>query len=231
MRPGHACWLCNVGEVTQDERYSYYYKKKKKSFGRSKTTIKESFRTTNVGGELNAGGDLTINAHIDGDGNVTASRYSGAVLVQGAKIDAQEQVVIAGNDVNIVNQKEIRYSREETRKSGFGGLSKSSKGRIHREEILQVAQIRAKEQNLDLISASDINIIGSELISGGDINMQAVDDIVIAADQALSETKEWSKKTSFLKSFESVYEREEDIQGNTQSTAVASRLHRVETSI
>ena len=104
------------------------------------------------------------------------------------------------------------------------GLSKSSKGSIRREEILKAAQVSAKEQNLDLISASDINIIGSELISGGDINMQAVDDIVIAADQVLSETKEWSEKTSFLKSFESVYEREEDIKGNTQSTAVASSL-------
>jgi hypothetical protein len=47
------------------------------------------------------------------------------------------------------------------------------------------------------LSAGDITILGSELVSGGNLNLNAVSDILISADQVLSQTQSWSVKTSF----------------------------------
>ena len=157
--------------------------------------------------------------------NVTANAETGAVLIQGSEITAQDQVAIAGDDVRVVDQKELNYQYSETRKSGFGGWSKSSSGRINRQEILKASRVVAEEQNLDVISASNLTIMGSELRSGGEMNLEAVDDILVTADQVLTETKSWDYKSSFNPfNFDAIYESETTRKGEVTTTAVGSSL-------
>jgi filamentous hemagglutinin len=212
-------------EVAQDERYRYEKTENKKSWGRKTTTLKESYTTTNVGGEFEAGNNLTINSTINPDDSVTANATSGDVTIVGSDLSAENQVAIAGDSVTIADKKEVTFTREETFKRGWGGLSNKSTGKINRAELIQATEIVANQQNLDLISASNIAIIGSNLRSGEDINLTAVDDIVITADRALAQAQEWSKETKFLSSLSSVYSREDKLSGSTTSTVVASEIN------
>ncbi|MFT6221112.1 MAG: filamentous hemagglutinin, partial [Candidatus Endobugula sp.] len=212
-------------QAAQDESYQYSRIKKKKSWGRSKTTIKESFATRNVGGDLTAGNNLTINSTINNDNSVTANISTGDVTIVGSDLTAENQVAIAGDSVTIADKKEVMFTREETHKSGWGGLSKKSTGKINRAELIQASELVANQRNLDLISASNIAIIGSNIRSGEDINLTAVDDIVITADRALAQAQEWSKETKFLSSLSSVYSREDKLSGSTTATVVASEIN------
>lgn len=209
--------------VAQDETYRFAKDTKKKSFGRKKTTIRESFSTDNVGGDITAGNNLSINANINQDGSVTANE-SGSVLIRGSDLTAENEVAISGDGVTIQDQKEVTFSRVETHKRGFAGLSSKSTGRINREELIDSSEVRTNERDLSLLSAENINIVGSELMSGGDINLQAVDDVIVTADVALAQVQEWSKKTSFLSSLDSLYEMEEKMSGSTTNNVVASTV-------
>jgi hypothetical protein len=211
--------------VAQDEAYVYSKQSEKKSWGRKSTTLKESFTTTNVGGEFTAGNNLTINSTINNDGSVTANANSGDVTIVGSDLTAENQVAIAGDSVIIADKKEISFSREETFKRGFGGLSTKSTGQVNRSELIDSSSIDANQRNLDIISASNISIIGSDITSGGDLNLTAVDDLIITADQALSQAQKWSKETKFLSSTSSLYEREDKVSGSATSTVVASNIN------
>ncbi|MFT5419723.1 MAG: filamentous hemagglutinin [Candidatus Endobugula sp.] len=208
----------------QEENYSFAEHSAKKSFGRKESSLKESFTTTNVGGEFSAGNNLTINSAINNDGSVQAY-IAGNVDIHGGNLTAENQVAIAGDSVTIADKKEVTFTREETFKRGWGGLSKKSTGKINRDELIQASELVANQRNLDLISASDIAIIGSNLRSGEDINLTAVDDIVITADRALAQAQEWSKETKFLSSMSSVYSREDKLSGSTTATVVASEIN------
>ncbi len=173
--------------VAQDEAYTYSRKKSSSSFGRSKVTIEETLRTTNVGGNLNAGNNITINAEIDNEGTVT-SKESGNVRIEGSNLTAADQVAIAGDDVSIVDKTEIDYRFRQTTKTGFGGLSRIRRTRSSRDEILASSNVTAEQENLDLISSNNLTITGSNVVAGGDVNLQADGDITIEAGEQNNES-------------------------------------------
>ncbi len=99
----------------QDEASSYYYKKKKGSFGRSKTTERQSYSSTNVASVIEAGRDLTVNTAMDGDGNVSLNGGRN-VTVMGSELKAGSDLIVgATNDVAVLSATEESgaYSKKD----------------------------------------------------------------------------------------------------------------------
>ena len=97
-----------------------------------------------------------------------SSIATGQVLIQGSTLNAGQQLVVNGGDVQVLDQKEIDYEKKVTRQSSL--LSSSSKGRIHRDELIAASQL-ASDEDLSLLSSGDVTLLGSELVSGGDLNL------------------------------------------------------------
>ncbi|ODS22572.1 hypothetical protein AB835_13445 [Candidatus Endobugula sertula] len=133
--------------VAQDEAYRFEYREQKKSFGRKTTELKESYQTTNVGGEFEAGNNLTINSTINNDGSVTTNNSSGDITIIGSDLKAEQQVAIAGDNVTIADQKEVSFTREETFKRGFGGLSSKSSVQTSRTTLTDGSEVSANTQD------------------------------------------------------------------------------------
>ncbi|WP_157515756.1 two-partner secretion domain-containing protein, partial [Grimontia marina] len=106
--------------AANDSQYRYSREETKKSFGRKKVEINESLKETVVGADISAGNNITIQA---GDG-LTTSLDESAISVVGSALDAQGDVtLVADGDVTIQAQEYREFSRHETIKKGFGGLS------------------------------------------------------------------------------------------------------------
>ncbi|VAW81121.1 hypothetical protein MNBD_GAMMA15-1374, partial [hydrothermal vent metagenome] len=145
-----------------NETTSYFYKKKKKSWGRSKTTIRETRDVTLKATEINGGGVLLTNVEIDEEGEITG-KDSGMVTLTGAKINMANQAIIYGEDgVNVLSGIEYKYERNETRKSSFGGFRKSGSSAIEDVQSLGHAEINAGGA-IVLLSKNDINVVAGQL--------------------------------------------------------------------
>lgn len=95
----------------------------------------------------------------------------------------------------------ITFSREETHKKGFGGLSGSSRVQTSRTVLTDGSEVIANTQNLDLIAADDITIVGSTVSAGEDATLDAGGDVnLISAIDSQSDYLE-EKKKSFGISF------------------------------
>ena len=209
--------------VAQDESYRFSFYEEKKSFGRKTTELKESFSTTNVGGNLIAGNNLTINSTINPDGTVTSNGVSGSVLIRGADVEASNSVAISGESVTIADQTEVDFKREETYKRGFGGLSSHHQGQTTRTELVDSADITANTQNLDLVSAKDITITGSNVIAGQETRLNAGQDIIIESAESTTTQTSFDHKSKFGLSLSgltvSLGETKENVDTSTTSTS------------
>ncbi len=207
--------------AVNDSDYHYDKTTKKKSFGRKKTTINESYQETVKGSSIQAGENINITAQqnefvstVGGDSEI---RLIGSNLDAGGNVD-----MAADGDITLAAQSYKEFERHETIKKGFGGLSGRNKGSIDDATLLNSSYlINAGDTNLT--SGSSIGVVASEVVTDGNVNLQALDDVLIAAGDVLRQSQQWDEKTSFL-SGGHLFELEKKRQGEESSTAQASAI-------
>ncbi len=184
----------------KDESASFYFKKKKGSFGRSKSEQRESYDSTNVASVIEAGNDLTLNTSkaTDGSLNIDGGRN---VTVIGSQLEAGNDLLVgATGDVAILSGVEEHGSYSKKTKSGFLGLSKSGKSQL-KTQASQVASELEAGNDVVIAAGNDIRLRASETSAGNDVELHAglvneTGDInlVSANDTAYSLTEKYKKK-------------------------------------
>lgn len=184
----------------KDESSSYYYRKKKGSFGRSKTTQAESYESENVASVIEAGRDLTVNSSKDEDGNVSLDGGRNVTII-GSQLKAGNDLVVgATKDVAVLSATEESGSYSKKTKTGLFGLSKSGSSHLQ-TAVTQVGSELNAGHDAVIIGGRDINLNASvinadnnaELHAGlldktGDINLSSADN------EAYSRAEEFKKK-------------------------------------
>jgi filamentous hemagglutinin len=184
----------------KDESSSYYYKKKKGSFGRSSTTQKESYDSTNVASVIEAGNDLTVNASKDEDGAVSLDGGRNVTII-GSQLKARNDLVVgATNDIAVLSGTEETGAYSKKTKTGLFGMSSSGKSQLQ-TTVSQVASELNGGRDVVVIAGRNVGVHASEINAGNDAELHAglVDktgDINLAAadDQAYSRAEEYKKK-------------------------------------
>ncbi|WP_226501603.1 hemagglutinin repeat-containing protein [Pseudomonas sp. MWU16-30322] len=184
----------------KDESSSYYYKKKKGSFGRSKTTQAESYESDNVASVIEAGRDLTVNSSKDKDGAVSLDGGRNVSII-GSQLNAGNDLVVgATKDVAVLSATEESGSYSKKTKTGLFGMSKSGSSHLQ-TSVTQVGSELNAGHDAVIIGGRDINLNASiinadnnvELHAGlldktGDINLSSADN------EAYSRAEEFKKK-------------------------------------
>ena len=210
--------------AVNDSEYHYEYEKKKKSFGRSTTTVTETLKENVVGGVIDAGGDVLINARKSGDTLITET--SGNVNIVGGVVRAGNDVVIAADDdINVTGATYNELDFYSKSKSGFGGLTGKEAGQVQEDTKLAAAMIAAQGGDATMISGNNLSLVGADVVADGDVNLEAVDQLLINAGEVVSQSESWSKKSGFFSGgdFYSSTERNagESVTGAQASTVTA----------
>ncbi|WP_256562828.1 hemagglutinin repeat-containing protein, partial [Pseudomonas sp. PA1(2017)] len=184
----------------KDESASYYFKKKKGSFGRSSTEQRESYNSTNIASVIEAGNDLTINTSKAASGalNLEGGRD---VTVIGSQLAAGNDLLVGGTgDVAVLSGVEEHGSYSKKTKSGFLGLSKSGKSQL-KTSATQVASELEAGNDVVIAAGNDIRLRASTTDAGNDVELRAglVNDtgdinLVSANDEAYSRSESYKKK-------------------------------------
>jgi hypothetical protein len=196
-------------------------KKTKKSTFKKKVTIKESQHDIVQGTSVVAGGDVLINGQRNADGSLSIQQ-SGDVNIVGGNLQAGQNLLVAGNDINIVAQTYTDYKMQSVSKKSFGGLKSKAKLDAEQTQKLSSSQLLSSG-DVTLIAGDDVTIGGSELLADGDINIVAFDEVLISAGEESSQVESLRKKGGFL-SGGSLYSSKEKMQGETASTAYSALL-------
>lgn len=205
--------------AVNDSEYHYDKTVSKKSFGRSKTTINETYQEQVKGSAITAGNDIGITAQ-NLDSAITAGGDSN-INVIGSSLNAGGEVNLsADGDVTLAAQTYKEFERHETIKKGFGGLSGSHQGNIDDATLLNSSYL-INSGNTNIQAGNDIGVIASEVSSGGEVNLNAVNNVLVAAGEVLKQSQEWNEKTSFL-SGGNLFEMEKKRESQQSSTAHSS---------
>ncbi|MCZ4371320.1 hemagglutinin repeat-containing protein [Vibrio diazotrophicus] len=205
--------------AVNDSSYHFDQTVSKKSFGRSSTTTNEIYREKVKGSSISAGDSISIKAQ-NLDSVVTAGGDSDINII-GSALNANNEVTLsADGDVTLAAQTYKEFERHETVKKGFGGLSGRNTGSAADATLLNSSYL-INSGNTSIVAGKDIGVIASEVSSGGNINLNAVDEVLIAAGDVLRQTQQWDEKTSFL-SGGNLFEMEKKRQGLETSTAQSS---------
>ena len=207
-------------EAVNNETYSYYYYHRNRSWGRSSTTIRETQRIRSQGTQI-AGENLFINANVN---SITASKDNNVNFV-GSQLDiGNETFIKAQGDVNVYAALNYNYDMSESRKKGFGGFSSRSSGSRRSQQLLKATELSSRKGDLSLLSGNNITVVASNLTSGKDINLQADNNILIAAAEQSGTYDEWSIKSGLFTGGD-LYNSKEKRAGNTTSEFIGSNLN------
>ena len=217
-----------------DSDYHFDQTTKKKSFGRKKTTTNETLTETVKGGLVMGGGDVMINAHRNENGeiiteksgkvNLLGTTIMSGVNAAGEVVNENADVIIAGDeDVNISGIAVNSLDFHQTKKKSFGGLNKTDQGSVALDQLLENALVSASG-DVHLISNNNLNLIAADVSANGDINMEAVDQLLIAAGEAKSQTENW-KNSSGLFTSNSIYSKKEYKDGQAITAGQASNIN------
>ncbi|MGE0052389.1 MAG: hemagglutinin repeat-containing protein, partial [Arcobacter sp.] len=135
--------------------------------------------------ELNAN-DIVINANNN-------------VNLEASKLKAQDNLIVNAKDGDVnIQAKEYREGElHQTSKSSFGGLKKSLDISSRDALKLNSALLETQAANVVITSGKDINILASEISSGADIQLKALNEVLIASQEEYLKTKEIHEKSSF----------------------------------
>ena len=160
-------------KAAENQDYSFYSKTKKTSQGK-KFRLDETDVVNNVGSLVSAGTNSTVVAGAD-------------LLLAGSAVTAEKGAtqLVAGQDVNILavsNADSARHERKES-KSSWGGL-KSSKvqDKVDEKRTTALGSMVSGE-TVTVAAKRDATITGSNLVSTGDLAVQAGRDLTIDAAQ------------------------------------------------
>lgn len=185
----------------KDESASYYFKKKKGSFGRSSTKQQESYHSTNIASVIEAGNDLTINTSKTEGGGLSIDGGRDVTVI-GSQLNAGSDLLVgATGDVAILSGVEEHGSYSKKTKSGFLGMSKSGKSQL-KTSATQVASELEAGNDVVIAAGNDIRLRASTTEAGNDVELRSglikeTGDInlVSANDAAYSLTEQYKKKT------------------------------------
>jgi filamentous hemagglutinin len=216
----------------QDESSSYYYKKKKGSFGRSKTTESESHDSTNVASEVEAGHDLTVNASQSDKGGVSLEGGRDLTVI-GSQLKAGNNLVLGAlNDISVLSGIEDHSDYSKTTKKGSFGLSKSGKSDVNTSTNQVASQLQAGN-DVVVASGKDFLLQASTASAGNDVEFRAglVNDsgdinLISANDTDYSRSEAYKKKTGLSVSggFLSLSSAKEAGRQGEGSTSVGSMV-------
>ena len=160
-------------KAAENQDYSFYSKTKKTSQGK-KFRLDETDVVNNVGSLVSAGTNSTVVAGAD-------------LLLAGSAVTAEKGAtqLVAGQDVNILavsNADSARHERKES-KSSWGGL-KSSKvqDKVDEKRTTALGSMVSGE-TVTVAAKRDATVTGSNLVSTGDLAVQAGRDLTIDAAQ------------------------------------------------
>jgi filamentous hemagglutinin len=190
----------------KDESASFYSKKSKGSFGRSKSTQKESYQSTNIASIIEAGKDLSVNTRKVEDGSLSIDGGRDVTIV-GSQLKAGNDLLLgASGDIAILSGVEEHGSYSKKTKSGFLGLSKSGRSQL-KTTATQVASELVAANDVVIAAGNDVRIRASEATAGNDAEIRAglikkTGDInlVSANDTAYSLSEKYQKKVGLSSS-------------------------------
>lgn len=214
----------NDVDITSVNDTSYDYSKvvKKKSFGRKKTTITESAKQTVVEASIDAGNNIYIQAG-EYDGMVTSDGDSDITMV-GVALSAENDIqLVADNDVTISGATYVDFETSYKKKSGFGGFSSKEKYDAEKDSKIQNASISTTNGDINISSGNDVSLISVDSMSGNSTNIQAENNVLIAAGMVTKETESWSKSGGFL-SGGNLYAMDTERSGVIDTSAQSSNV-------
>ncbi|MDO4237863.1 hemagglutinin repeat-containing protein [Pseudomonas sp.] len=160
-------------KAAENQDYSFYSKTKKTSSGK-KFRLDETSAVNNVGSLVSAGTNSTVVAGAN-------------LLLAGSAVTAEKGAaqLAAGQDLNILaatNSDSARHERKES-KSSWGGL-KSSKvqDKVDEKRTTALGSMVSGE-TVTVAAKRDATVTGSNLVSTGDLAVQAGRDLTIDAAQ------------------------------------------------
>ncbi|MBU2324658.1 MAG: hemagglutinin repeat-containing protein, partial [Gammaproteobacteria bacterium] len=216
----------------KDESASFYFKKKKGSFGRSSSKQQEKYDSTNIASVVEAGNDLTLNASKTADGGMSIDGGRDVTII-GSQLQAGGDLLVgATGDVAVLSGVEEHGSYSKKTKSGFLGLSKSGKSQL-KTKASQVASELDADNDVVIAAGNDIRLRASETSAGNDLELRAglVNDtgdinLVSANDTAYSLTEQYKKKVGLSASggFVSIASAKEAGKEAQSSTSVGSQV-------
>ncbi len=186
-----------------DEDASFYSKKSKGSFGRSKSQQRESYDSTNVASVVEAGKDLTINATKKTDGGMSIDGGRDVTVI-GSQLKAGGDMLLgATGDVAVLSGVEEHGSYSKKTKSGFLGLSKSGKSQL-KTTASQVGSELEAGNDVVVAAGNDVRLRASEISADNDtelrsglVNSTGDINLISANDTAYSRSEEHKKKFGY----------------------------------
>ncbi|MBI6975913.1 filamentous hemagglutinin N-terminal domain-containing protein [Pseudomonas lactis] len=186
-----------------DEDASFYSKKSKGSFGRSKSQQRESYDSTNVASVVEAGKDLTINASKKTDGGMSIDGGRDVTVI-GSQLKAGGDMLLgATGDVAVLSGVEEHGSYSKKTKSGFLGLSKSGKSQL-KTTASQVGSELEAGNDVVVAAGNDVRVRASEISADNDtelrsglVNSTGDINLISANDTAYSRSEEHKKKFGY----------------------------------
>ena len=190
------------GDLTLSSQEQYeatLIEKKKKGFLSKKHTKDEWEKTTLEGGSVEAGGDVTLAAGDDASVNAGIVHSTDGDIAIAGGLDGSGSVEITGAPET---QREYHYEKKSGFFAGFsgGGFGLGWKKEKHETEASAVTNapsiVVADVGNVSIEAADDIDIIGSHVAAGDNINLSAGNDVNITEARETSEYSEEHKTTS-----------------------------------
>uniref|UniRef100_UPI00249A5C42 hemagglutinin repeat-containing protein n=1 Tax=Pseudomonas sp. PS01296 TaxID=2991432 RepID=UPI00249A5C42 len=214
-----------------DEDASFYSKKSKGSFGRSKSQQRESYDSTNVVSVVEAGKDLTINATKKTDGGMSIDGGRDVTVI-GSQLKAGGDMLLgATGDVAVLSGVEEHGSYSKKTKSGFLGLSKSGKSQL-KTTASQVGSELEAGNDVVVAAGNDVRVRASEISADNDVELKAglvkeTGDInlISANDTAYSRSEKYEKRTGSISGgFIAISSAKKAGQEAQSSTSVGSQV-------
>ncbi|WP_285376094.1 hemagglutinin repeat-containing protein [Pseudomonas sp. lyk4-TYG-107] len=185
----------------QDESSTYNYRKKKGSFGRSKTSESATYDSTNVASVVESGRDLTVNAKLSDKGGVSLEGGRDLTVI-GSQLKAGNNLVLGAlNDISVLSGTDEHSDFSKTTKKGSFGLSKSGKSAVNTSSTQIASELQAGN-DVVIASGKDVLVQASAVTAGNDAELRAglVDDtgdinLISANDTHYNRSEAYKKKT------------------------------------
>lgn len=168
-----------------------------KGFLSKKSSTLHSYDEATVASALSASGNINLNA-------------GGNAVVAGSKVTAGDAISLAGDSVSVIGAEEQHQFESSKKKSGLfagsgGGFislwGKEQKDKSQASEF-NVASVLSAGTDLTVTARqTDLNIIGSSVDAGRDINLSAARDVNVTPGAESFSQSEKEKKSGFGISF------------------------------
>ncbi len=219
-------------KAVNDKKYSYYKTRKKRSFGRRKSTQEEERMSSNFGSTVTAGGHLTFNSRVNESNQIELTPGRNVDIVGSHLTAGKDLVVNAQEQLTLDAGEESYHYLKKKKKSGFAGLSKSTSKHQQDRHTTLGASLNAR-RDIVLLSGTDTNVLASHVAADENIQINAgrsgEGDINILSkqnsDYQFYEKIKSNVGLSFSSKSVSIASKTSKGFSNAQTTNVAGRLN------